>query len=70
MVDKIQYRQTSMICECKSITKYNKGGKKEMGKTAVIFPGQGAQYVGMARIFMTVLRTARRYLTRQMTFWI
>ena len=51
MVDKIQYRQTSMICECKSITKYNKGGKKEMGKTAVIFPGQGAQYVGMAKDF-------------------
>ena len=50
MVDKIQYRQTSMICECKSITKYNKGGKKEMGKTAVIFPGQGAQYVGMSEV--------------------
>lgn len=50
MVDKIQYRQTSMICECKSITNIIKA-VKEMGKTAVIFPGQGAQYVGMAKDF-------------------
>jgi len=35
----------------KSSTDRHKGGKKEMGKTAVIFPGQGAQYVGMAKDF-------------------
>lgn len=36
--------------ECKSITNIIKA-VKEMGKTAVIFPGQGAQYVGMAKDF-------------------
>ena len=28
-----------------------KDGVRKMGKTAVIFPGQGAQYVGMAKDF-------------------
>ena len=39
-----------MMYECKSITNIIKA-VKEMGKTAVIFPGQGAQYVGMAKDF-------------------
>ena len=39
-----------MMYECKSITNIIKA-VKEMGKTAVIFPGQGAQNVGMAKDF-------------------
>lgn len=33
--------------------------EENMGKTAFIFPGQGAQYVGMGKEFLNSLKTAR-----------
>ena len=42
-----------------AIVKNNKA-VKEMGKTAVIFPGQGAQYVGMAKDFYDSFEDSRK----------
>ena len=41
-----------------------------MGKTVFMFPGQGAQYVGMGKDSMMLLTAAKKSLTRRMRFWI
>ena len=35
-----------------------------MGKTVFMFPGQGAQYIGMAKDFTMPSRNAEKYLRR------
>ena len=41
-----------------------------MSKIAFVYPGQGVQSAGMEKIFLKTASLRKRYIQRQMRYWI